>query len=119
MRTAYAQNAELIMATGADLGAAGAAVTVALCGHWTDEPPCPLAPHHTHAERLDDRVHLRTLFAVEPGRENEVRHRIVEALGQGHLRGADGVTTTWELRSTAASPVLPTETAHAERLQRA
>ena len=29
----------------ADVQAPGAAVTVALCGHWEHEPPGPLAPH--------------------------------------------------------------------------
>jgi hypothetical protein len=50
----------------ADLRARGAGITVALCGHWEHEPPCRLAPHHTLAKRVDDKVHLRTLFVVDP-----------------------------------------------------
>ena len=41
-----------MMPAPADDGAPGAAVTVALCGHWEHPPPCPLAPHHTRAELL-------------------------------------------------------------------
>lgn len=41
----------LSMSPGADLAAPGAAVTVALCGHWKHEPPCPLAAHHTSTTR--------------------------------------------------------------------
>ena len=35
-------------------GAPGGAITVALCGSWDHEPPCPLAPHHTRAHRSGD-----------------------------------------------------------------
>lgn len=76
MSQAFAHEAALVMAPDGDIGAPGAAVTVALCGHWDHEPPCPLAPHHTQADRIGDRVHLRTVFAVEPGGEDEVRQRI-------------------------------------------
>jgi hypothetical protein len=34
--------------------------------------PCRLAPHHTAARHIDDDLHLRTLFVVEPAREGEV-----------------------------------------------
>ncbi len=99
-----------------DLRAPGAAITVALCGHWEHEPPCPLAPHHTTAERVSDEVRVRTLFAVEPAREQEVRRRILTALIAGRLVDDDGRESRWQLRSSASSAVLPDETDHVRRL---
>ena len=73
VRAPFAHEAVLRMGADADVSAPGAAITVALCGHWEHDPPCPLAPHHTAAERVDDEVHVGTLFAVEPAREAGVR----------------------------------------------
>ena len=41
----------------ADVRAPGAAVTVALCGHWEHEP-CPLAPHHVSAHENDGELRV-------------------------------------------------------------
>jgi hypothetical protein len=117
MRQSYAHDAVLEMAPEADVRAPGAAVTVALCGHWDHHPPCPLAPHHTRAERVDDRVAVRILFATEPDREALVRERIDEALAHGRLDGPDG-TTTWRLASSHGGTVSVEERDHAERLTR-
>lgn len=74
------------MAQESDERAPGAAATVALCGHWEHDPPCPLAPHHVHAERRGKGLHIRVLFVTEPENEPEVRRRIQRALaGQGQL----------------------------------
>ncbi|GAA5005538.1 hypothetical protein [Streptomyces siamensis] len=116
MRTPFAQEAVLVTAADGDVRAPGAAVTVALCGHGEHEPPCPLAPHHTSAERSGDEVRLRVLFAAAPADEAEVRARIESALSQSTFQGPDGVTTRWRLRSTRPSPVRQDETDHAERL---
>ena len=113
------QDAELDWPAEGDIGAPGAAVTVALCGRWEHDPPCPIAPHHTRATRVDGIARVRTLFAVEPEQENEVRQRIVDALAEGQLRGPDGTTTSWRLRSSNPSTVTASETAHASRLTRA
>jgi hypothetical protein len=78
---------------------------VALCGHWEHEGPCPLAPHHTSAERAGDEVRLRTLFATEPAQEAEVRARIGAALA-----------ASWTVRASEAVPVRPGEADHARRL---
>ncbi len=51
MRLAFAHEAVVSMAAGADIRAPGAAITVGLCGHWEHEPLCPLAPHATAAQR--------------------------------------------------------------------
>jgi len=101
-----------------DVGAIGAAITVALCGHWDHEPPCPLAPHHTAAERVGDEVRLRVLFAAEPADEPEVRRRIAAALSGSGLAGPDGAVTRWRLRAQGPSEVSAAEADHAARLIR-
>ncbi|HST46701.1 hypothetical protein [Jatrophihabitans sp.] len=118
MRRAFAHTAELLMPAPADDGAPGAAITVALCGHWEHQPPCPLAPHATRADRDGDTVRLRTLFATEPDRADEVHRRIDQALQAGELIVPDGTVTRWRL--TASGPAEPTaaEHDHAERLIR-
>jgi hypothetical protein len=105
MREAYAHDAVVAMPPDGDLAAPGAAITVALCGHWEHEGPCPLAPHHTAAERAGDAVNLRLLFATEPDREAEVRERVEAALAAG-----------WTVRASAPAAVRPAEAEHARRL---
>src|SRR5947209_12526026 len=102
MREPFAHEAVLVMAPDADVRARGAAITVALCGHWEHEPPCPLAAHHTRADRDGERVTVRTLFATEPDREAEVRRRIDAALTDG-----------WEVSGSGPSPVVAGERDHA------
>jgi hypothetical protein len=117
MRQAYAHDAVVWMAADCDERGPGAAVTVALCGHWDHEPPCPLAPHHVAAARDDTVVRLRILFATEPDNEPEVRRRIDLALsGQWELPG--DLAAGWELRGSAPAPLRPAESAHAARLAR-
>lgn len=95
----------------------GAAVTLALCGQWDHEPPCPLSPHHVHIDRVDDELHVRVLFAAEPETVSEVRRRIEQALS-GRWQFPDGFTTPWQLRESRPSDVAAEETGHAERLIR-
>ena len=118
MRETFAHDAVLTMDADDDVGAPGAAITAALCGHWEHAPPCPLAPHHTAAERAGDEVRVRTLFAVESAREAEVRDLLRGALAAGSLVGGDGRKSRWSLRSSAAAAVRPDETEHARRLAR-
>jgi len=106
------------MGADGDPQAIGAAVTVALCGHWDHEPPCPLAPHHTQAERVGDEVAVRTLFAAEPSAEDHVRRLIDEALASGHLEPSPGTATDWQLVSSNPAAVLEDERDHGERLIR-
>jgi hypothetical protein len=116
-RSAFAHDAVLALGPDGDPDAAGGAITVALCGHWEHEPPCPLAPHHTAAVRqADDTVRLRVLFAVEREREAEVRSLIDDALASGQQAGPDGRVTTWTVRSSSACGVHPDEQDHAARL---
>ena len=105
------------MEPGADLRAPGAAVTMALCGHWEHEPPCPLAPHRVSADQGDGAMRVRILFAAEPDAEGEVLRLIDQALsGQGKF--PDGFTPPWRLRTSRASEVSAEETGDAERLIR-
>lgn len=107
MRVPFAHDAVLAMPADADPRAAGAAITVELCGHTEHEPPCPLAPHHTGALRHGEDVHLRILFAAEPEKEAEIRTRITEAL-----------EAQWPVRSSAPGTVSADEADHAARLAR-
>jgi hypothetical protein len=118
MRQAFAHEATLVMEPEADTGAPGAAITTALCGHWEHEPPCPLAPHHTRAERVGREVHIRTLFAAEPDVAGAVRQRIEDALANGQLQGPDGAVTRWRLGHSQHSAISAAEADHAERLIR-
>jgi len=104
MRQPFAHDAVIALAPDVDIAAPGGAVTAELCGHWEHPPPCPLAPHHTAAQRRGAQVHLRILFATEPEREAEVRTRIGRALA------------AWEVRSSAVGAVRQEEQAHAGRL---
>ena len=103
------------MEPGGDVRAPGGAITVALCGRWEHEPPCPLAPHSTGAQRSGDQVRLRVLFATEPSAEAEVRGRIEAALSQDGLTGPDGITTRWQLHSAQPGLLHTDEARHAEQ----
>jgi hypothetical protein len=114
-RAAYAHDAVVALDPGGDSRAPGGAITVALCGHWEHEPPCPVAPHHTDAvPDVDGTVRLRVLFATDD--EARVRSLIGQALASGRLTGPDGRVTTWTLRSSAAGSVRPDEADHAAQL---
>jgi hypothetical protein len=115
-RRPYAHDAVVVLDPDGDKNAPGGAVTVALCGHWDHQPPCPLAPHHTAATPAGDSVEVRVLFATEPANERRVRSLIGGALAGGSQTGPDGRTTTWSLRSSAAAELRPEEAEHAEKL---
>jgi hypothetical protein len=116
VRAVFAHDAIVAMADGGDIGAPGAAITVAVCGQWEHEPPCPLAPHHTAAERDGDVVRLRVLFAADPAEESEVRRRIDDALASSQLETPDGALARWQLVSTEVGEVRPDEADHGRRL---
>lgn len=100
----------------ADTRAPGAAITLELCGHWEHEPPCPLSPHHSAVERIDDHVRLRVLFAAEAGDESEIRQRIDRALSAGQVAGTDGTASRWQVVTSTPSTVRRAETEHVQRL---
>lgn len=108
MRGAFVHEAALTLdPPDGDELAPGGAITVALCGHWEHEPPCPLAPHHTEARRDGADVRLRIVFVTEPYEETAVRRRIEAALA-GDER--------WRLRVSARSDLTAGENALAARL---
>jgi hypothetical protein len=116
VRTAFAHDAVLDIGRDADLAAPGGSVTLALCGAFDHPPPCPVAPHHTRAERRTDGVVVRVLFATDASRETEVRARIDQALSAGSCDAPDGTRTCWTFRSSAPGTVTGPERAHAARL---
>jgi hypothetical protein len=115
-RQAYAHDAVVTMRPGGSPNALGGAITVALCGHWDHQPPCPLAPHYVTAFPDGENVTLRILFATEPTNEGRVRSLIDRALAAGQLTGPDGGVATWQLSSAAPGSVLPEEEDHAAGL---
>jgi hypothetical protein len=117
-RQAFAHDAVLIMGPGQDERAPGGAITVALCGSWSHEPPCPLAPHHTAASRSGEQVVLRVLFAADADDEERVRALVDRALARGEGERPDGTQVTWRLVEARPSSVRDDEHEHAERLLR-
>jgi hypothetical protein len=118
VRHTFAHDAILAMAPDGDENAPGAAITVALCGSWKHEPPCPLAPHHTRAHRSGGTLMLRLLFAAEPEDEQRVRDLVDAVLERGWGDGPDGARTPWLLLEAGPSEVRIEEEGHARRLVR-
>jgi hypothetical protein len=116
MRRAFVHEASLELEPGADERAAGAAVTVALCGHWDHAGACRW-PHLNTVARSDAVLVLRVVFAADPSDELEVRARIEGAVRCGMLDGPDG-RSRWTLRATGPAELLDEERAVAERLVR-
>jgi hypothetical protein len=117
-RVPFAHDAVLTMDRSADERAPGAAITLALCGSLSHEPPCPVAAHFTGAARSGDDVRLRILFATRPEDEERVRDLIHEALAAGGGQNDHGEIVAWQLRSDGASALRAEEGDHAERLTR-
>jgi len=116
VRVAFAHDAVIAMQAGGSPNAAGAAITVALCGGWDHPPPCPLAPHYTGNASTGETITLRVLFATEPVNEQRVRSLIGEALATGQLAVPDGGVATWQLRSAATGTIRADEEDHAAHL---
>ena len=118
MREAFAHDAVVVLEDGGDERAPGGAITVALCGSWSHEPPCPLAPHHTRVHRVGRELNLRLLFAAEPADVARVRALVDDVLSRGWGDSPEGSRTTWELLESEPSFVRDEEEAHAQRLVR-
>ena len=117
-RQAFAHDAVLTLDHGGDERAPGGAITIALCGSWSHDPPCPLAPHHTRVHRFDGEVMLRLLFAAAPEDEERVRALVDDVLERGWGDDPDGHRTSWQLVESGPSSVLPDEEDHVQRLIR-
>ena len=116
MRSAYAHDAVLEMQEDADERAPGGAVTLALCGSWEHDGPCPLAPHHTATRRSATALLVRVVFAAEAEREAEVRSLITGALTAGRLAVPSIGTGCWRLVEEGPSELNAGEHEHAARL---
>jgi hypothetical protein len=119
MRQAYAHEARLELDPDGDERAPGAAVTVALCGHWEHEPPCRVPHHSDVVARNGDRLIVRVVFACPPDDAGAVRHALASALDAGALAvpgPRDAVPTRWQVLDQAASTISESELALAARL---
>jgi hypothetical protein len=99
MREAFAHEAVLGMELGRPPGC-GSSDHRGAVRALKHEPSCPVAPHHSRADRIGDDVRVRTLFATKPERVHAVRELIDRALSGGQLHGPDGARTRWQLRSS-------------------
>jgi hypothetical protein len=119
MRDAYAHEAHLELAGNGDDRAPGAAVTVALCGHWDHDPPCRV-PHHSEVvAREGDRLTLRVVFASAVDDADAVRTAVARALDDGRLSVPgpdDAPATTWTVIEQAPSALTDGELPLAGRL---
>src|SRR3954464_2452948 len=119
MHTAFAHNAPVILAPDGDAAAPGAAVTVALCGHWEHEPPCTV-PHHTSvAGRDGGGLLVRVIFACPPDDADGVGATVSSALAAGSLGvpGPEGrVPAPWRMLEQGRSTLTLQERPLADRL---
>lgn len=100
--------AELLLGEDTDPATPGAAVTVALCGHWEHEGPCRW-PHNNAIDAGRVPARFRTLFVANAVEEQAIRELIV-----GALTGGAG----WSVSSNGARAVDATERGLARRLSR-
>ncbi|MGZ4610598.1 MAG: hypothetical protein ACXV2H_10115 [Actinomycetes bacterium] len=104
MGPAFVHEARLTLAADADEAAPGAAVTVALCGHWEHDGACRWPHLTTTGSRRGAALTVRTVFTALAADEHVVRRKIVAALRSGALDGPSG-RSTWTLVSDRAAPV--------------
>jgi hypothetical protein len=117
MRQAFAHQGLVDLPEGGDERAPGAAVTVALCGHWEHEPPCRV-PHRTDVARVDDGLVVRVLFACDPADEGDVRVLVDRALAGGELpvpAPDDARPSRWRLLRSAPGELSAADSALAAR----
>jgi hypothetical protein len=115
MRSGFAHEALIELVPGADEQAPGAAVTVALCGHWEHEGTCRW-PHNSSVDiRAGQSLRLRVVFACTAEDEPAVRQLIGAALDHGRV-GAEPGTSRWAVTAQGPSGLRPSETALADRL---
>ena len=121
-RTAAAYHA-LVRTRVADEPALGAAVTLALCGSWDHDGPCPLAPHYTSTHTRvgdgdrdqDADTDVRIIFATEPERLDQVVGLTENALRSGALDTPNG-RAEWIFVRGDRQPLRDQEVDRARRL---
>jgi hypothetical protein len=120
MRQSFAHQGLVELLDGGDERAPGAAVTVALCGHWEHEPPCPV-PHRTDVAATADGLAVRVLFACYPADEGGVRASVHQALARGELpvpAPDDAPPTRWRLVRSAPGEISDADAGVAARFAR-
>lgn len=95
-----------------DPAAIGAAVTVALCGHWEHDGACRW-PHHTAVVVSTVRRTVTRTVVTAGSDLVEVERRIEKALRAGTGPGIQG---TWSLLEVARAPLRPDEVELATRI---
>ena len=80
---------------GADERAPGAAVTVALCGHWDHKGPCRWPHFSSLVPDQDGAKRLVVTFDAREAEVDTVKSKIHVALTQGAFTGPDGVLSVW------------------------
>ena len=85
-----------------DVRAIGAAVTVALCGHWEHQGPCRW-PHLTATDAEGNRVAVSVSYDCTDDERARVEALIADALSSGVLAN-DGQVTRWRVISPGAHP---------------
>ena len=78
-RRSFVHEATLSLEPGVDRGAPGAAITMALCGHWEHTPPCRW-PHNSQLVNVSGASWLRTIFVSTGEDEPAIRLEIEAAL---------------------------------------
>ena len=78
-RRSCVHEATLSLRPGVDRGAPGAAITLALCGHWEHPPPCRW-PHNSQLVDVSGVFSLRTMFVCTAEDEPAIRLEIEAAL---------------------------------------
>jgi hypothetical protein len=104
--TPHAHEAILRLEDGTDPAAVGAAVTVALCGHWEHEGPCRW-PHNNEIDAERAPARFRTVFLAPAAEVDEAHRRIAGALRSSHA---------WSLVSSQPRPLAEDELELAARL---
>jgi len=115
-RLVFVEEAVVRLAPTSDEAAVGAAVTVALCGHW-DHPGACRWPHNTSVtSRVADLVTVATLVVATADDEVQVRSAIRGAVGGGRLAVA-GAADSWTVVSQRRRSVNADEAGLARRLR--
>ena len=81
-----------------DVRAIGAAVTVALCGHWEHDGPCRW-PHLTTTESAQNRIAVHVSYDCADNERADVESIIAGAISSGVLATPVHEATTWRVLS--------------------
>ena len=85
-----------------DTRAIGAAVTVALCGHWDHPGPCRW-PHLTTVGASGPGLAVTVAYSCPDEERAEVESLITGAIRAGVLAGPEGITTWTPIRTATST----------------